>query len=266
MCTMSTHSRQFLKSLLAYWPHNTVATSAWLTEQGISRFLKQRYINSGWVKSLGYGAVIRAHENVDWPGGLWALQTQTKLPIHVGGKNAIALQGRSHYLSFGQEELTLFTRRETRIPKWFLESPWSVSLKVVKTNFLDSTLALNDLNVSEISVKISSLERAALELLYLAPQHTSYDEINLIFENFNMFRPDVVQALLMNCKNSKVIRLFLYLAELHQHPWLLQLDLEKISIGSGVLQLSKGGVFIKKYQMIIPSELTDKREDEGSLF
>jgi hypothetical protein len=263
---MSTHSRNLLKNLLAYWPPNTVATSAWLAEHRISRFLTRQYINSGWVKSLGYGAVIRAHEKVDWPGGLWALQTQTKLSVHVGGKNAIALQGRSHYLHFGQEELTLFARRETRIPRWFLQSPWSVSLKVVKTNFLDSTLALNDFNVSGINVKISSLERAALELLYLAPRHASYDEINLIFENFNTFRPEVMQALLMNCKNSKVIRLFLYLAELHQHSWFLQLDLEKISIGSGVLQISKGGVFIKKYQMIIPKELSDRREDEGSLF
>ncbi|HUX78426.1 MAG TPA: type IV toxin-antitoxin system AbiEi family antitoxin domain-containing protein [Alphaproteobacteria bacterium] len=263
---MDTHSRSILKDLLTAWPQHTVATSAWLEKQGVSRFLKQRYLKSGWVRSLGYGAVVRAHEKVDWPGGLWALQTQTKLPVHVGGKNAIALQGRSHYLQFGQEELSLFMPRETKLSRWFLEGKWSVTLQIVKTNFLDPTLGLNDFSLSGITIKVSSLERAALELLYLAPKRASYSEINLLFENLNLLRPDVVQELLMNCQSSKVIRLFLYLAETHQHPWFSKLNLDQISLGSGVLQLSKGGVFIKKYQMTVPKELTHGEEDAGSLF
>ena len=263
---MDTHSRNFLKSLLAVWPPHTVATSAWLEKHGISRFLKQRYLKSGWVKSLGYGAIARAYEQVDWPGGLWALQTQTELPVHVGGKSAFALQGSSHYIRFGQEELSLFMPRETKLPRWFLEGAWSVTLQVVKTNFLDPHLGLTDLSVSGINVKISSLERAALEILYLAPKRETYGEINLLFESLNLLRPDLIQELLMNCKNSKVIRLFLYLGETHQHPWFSQLDLDKICLGAGVLQLSKGGVFIKKYQMTVPKELTNKEENEGNLF
>ncbi len=263
---MDARSRDLLKNLLATWPHNTVATSAWLEKQGISRFLKRRYLNSGWVRSLGYGAVVRAHEQVDWPGGLWALQTQADLPVHVGGKKAIALQGRSHYLQFGQEELSIFMPRETRLPRWFLEGAWSVTLQIVKTNFLDPTLGLNDFILAGTPIKVSSLERAVLELLYLAPKRSSYSEINLLFENLNLLRPDVIQALLINCQNSRVTRLFLYLAETHQHSWFSQLTLDKVSIGAGVLQLSKGGVFIKKYQMTVPKELIRREEDEGSLF
>lgn len=265
---MDTHSRTILKQLLATWPTNTVATSAWLEKQGISRFLKRRYLNSGWVKNLGYGAVVRPHEDVDWQGGLWALQTQCDIPVHVGGRSAINLQGRSHYLQFGQEKLTLFMPQETKLPRWFREGPWSVELEIIRTNFLSPGLGLNDFVVSGITVRVSSLERAALEILYLAPRLTSFGEINLIFENLTTLRSDVVNELLENCQSDRVLRLFLYLAETHQLPWYHDLNLGQLSFGTGVLQISKdkGGVFIKKYQMVVPKELTNRDENEGNIF
>ena len=251
---------------MAIWPPHTVATVAWLEKQGISRFLKRQYIKSGWVKSLGYGAVVRPHEQVGWQGALWALQTQAELPIHVGGKSAIALQGRSHYLQFGRENLTLFTPQGTHLPRWFREGDWSVNLQIVKTAFLNPSVGLLSHSVEGVKVRISSLERAILELLYLVPQKASYGEINLIFENLTTLQPHVVQKLLMSCRNYRVTRLFLYLAEVHQHPWFRLLDLSLIPQGSGVLQLSKGGVYIPKYHITVPKELNNKGEDEGNLF
>jgi len=256
-----------LKNLMAAWPPHTIATVAWLEKQGISRFLKRQYIKSGWIKSLGYGAVVRSHEQAGWPGALWALQTQAELPIHIGGKSAIALLGRSHYLHFGKERLTLFTPRGTHPPRWFREGAWSVNLEIIKTNFLDPALGLLAHSVEGVEVRVSSLERAILELLYLVPRRASWGEIRLIFENLTTLQPHVAQGLLMRCRNYRVTRLFLYLAETHQHPWFRMLDLKLIPQGSGVLQLSKGGLYVPKYRMTIPKEFNNKGDDdERSLF
>ncbi len=263
---MDTHSTTLLKNLLAVWPPNTVATSIWLEQQGISRFLRRQYVKSGWIKSIGYGAVIRPHEKVDWPGAVWALQNQLSLPIHIGGKSAISMQGRSHFLQFGRGKLTCFIPTGRTVPKWFLNGAWNTDLNIVKTKFLQTSVGLTTQTVQEIDLTISSLERAILELLYLSPHKASFDEINLIFENLTTLRPDIVQELLMTCKNYRVVRLFLYLSEVHQHSWARLLDYEKISIGSGVLQLEKAGVFSKKYQMTVPKELVKENKDEGSIF
>lgn len=266
MCIMNTHSDTYLKNLLAAWPPHTVATSAWLEKQGISRFLRREYVKSGWIKPIGYGAAVRPHEKVDWPGAIWAIQTQLNLPIHIGSKSAISLQARSHFLQFGRGKVTCFTVTGVKIPRWFLKGSWSTDLEIVKTNFLSPSVGLISQQVQGIDLKVSSLERAILELLYLAPQSSSYDEINLIFENLTTLRPGVIQELLTICKNYRVVRLFLYLAEVHNHAWFSLLDLEKISLGSGVLQLEKGGQFSNKYQMTIPKILVKKDEDAGNIF
>ena len=65
-----------INSLLQAWPKNTVAVYLWLDKKGISRKLAEQYQKSGWVKSIGRGAVIRAGDEISWEGGLYAIQTQ----------------------------------------------------------------------------------------------------------------------------------------------------------------------------------------------
>lgn len=52
----------------------------------------------------------------------------------------------------------------------------------------------------------------------------------------------------------EVKRLFLHLAELHGHPWLMELDLAKVSLGSGKRMLFKGGRLDPKYLITVPAE------------
>ena len=48
-----------LNQLLKKWPRGTVATAAWLEQQGVYRQLSRRYAVSGWLQSLGHGAFLR---------------------------------------------------------------------------------------------------------------------------------------------------------------------------------------------------------------
>jgi hypothetical protein len=57
--------------------------------------------------------------------------------------------------------------------------------------------------------------------------------------------------LLEKCNSVKVKRLFLYFAELSNHSWFKRLDLSKIDLGKGVREVTKGGKYNQKYNIII---------------
>src|SRR5579863_1280398 len=91
-----------LKFLLENWPGGTVYAAAWLAKHGIGDDLLAQYRKSGWVKAVGNGAVARAGDRIEWTGGVYALQEQLRLPIHIGGKTALEMQGYAHFLPLGK--------------------------------------------------------------------------------------------------------------------------------------------------------------------
>jgi len=103
-------------------------------------------------------------------------------------------------------------------------------------------------------VTVSDPERAILELLFQqVSDEAGYEHARLVFEGLGTLRPALVQALLENCGSVKVKRLFLHLAELHAHPWWGQLELKKVSLGSGKRVLVPGGRLDPKYLITVPT-------------
>ncbi len=97
-------------------------------------------------------------------------------------------------------------------------------------------------------------ERAILEfLLNLTADEAGYEHASLVFEGLGTLRPDVVRSLLVACASVKVKRLFLHLAEKHAQPWFKQLDLTKVSLGSGKRVLVAGGRLDPKYLITVPA-------------
>ena len=259
---MNTQKYDKLKNLLQLWPAGTVATQDWLTQIGISRFLLRQYTKSGWVRSVGAGAVIRSQEKISFNACLYALQNQLKLSVHLGGLTALVMHGRGHYIK-GDVAYDLFASAQTRLPKWFLDldNEFKQSIKIYKTNFLPATEYLQKHEINDgIEIFISSLERAIFEVVYLTPEVSTFEETNYIFENLGQLRPTIIQKLLECCKSKKVKRLFLTFATLHNHAWLKELSLEKVDIGRGILSLSKGGVYYKPYKIVIPKNLVENEE------
>ena len=84
--------------ILPTQPSGIVLSSAWLVEQGYCLELQKQYKKSQWFDSIGTGALIRHGDQVDYLGGIYALQSQLGLFVHPAAKTALALKGKAHYL------------------------------------------------------------------------------------------------------------------------------------------------------------------------
>jgi hypothetical protein len=253
---MTTNSDKKLMILLDNHVPGTVLLASWLEKNGISRDLQQYYLKSGWLESYGVGAFKRPNENVQWIGALNSVQRQTKMQVHAGGLTSLSLQGLSHYFRMEKEPLYLFSPQYAKLPKWFLNQEWSNQIIHVKTKFLSSTHALFDYSRDSLKLQISSPERAILECLHLTPDRFDMVECYQILEGLANLRPKILQELLENCNSIKVKRIFLFMASNAKHQWLDFIDQSKIELGTGDRVIVKGGVYISKFRISVPKELT----------
>jgi hypothetical protein len=246
---MNRKSSPFLKQLLQT-PDNAVLTSIWLKkERNISNKLQYEYTQSGWLKSIGQGAFIKCNTSeVSFEGALYALQ-QTGLQIHLGGQFALALKGKLQYAR--KNNWTLFSERNLTLPRWFSKYAFIDKWKHYRTNFLSNNVGLEMYDIEKLPTIISSAERAVFELLYQAPSDIDLQEASDIFELLRTLRPELIQELLENCSSVKVKRLFLFFADKFQHYWLKYLNLKNIDLGSGIREITKGGKYNKRYNIII---------------
>jgi hypothetical protein len=243
-----------LQSLMSSFPKGLALTVDLLKEHGFDSQLLARYKRSQWLEPLGNGAYRLHGDKVDWPGGLTALQQQLKLDVHCGARTALDLQGYGHYVAFAARTVYLFGCPGQKLPKWFREYDWHV--KVVYKMTALSPRGLDDgyvdFPVKDFAVRISSPERAAMEMLYYVPLEQGFDEAERIMESLLTLRPTLVQKLLETCNSVKVKRLFMYMAEKSSLPWVERLDLGKVDFGKGDRTVVEGGRLDPKYRITIP--------------
>ena len=254
---MSTNNTSKINQLMQSQPYGTVFLSSWLTENGYSPDLQKRYKSSKWLESIGTGAMKRTGDQIDMEGALYALQNQVGLSLHIGGRSALALQGRSHYLEMGKREVVLFGQAAEKLPKWFNTYPWESIVKYYPSAFLPVGLGLMEHDVRNFKVKISGAARAILECLYLSPKEMALMECYELLEGMNNLRPSSVQELLEGCTSVKVKRLFLFMAEKAGHSWFKHIDLSKIDLGKGKRSILVGGIYVPEYEITVPKELID---------
>jgi hypothetical protein len=72
-------------------------------------------------------------------------------------------------------------------------------------------------------------------------------------EGLISLRPRLLQSLLVACNSIKVRRLFLYLAEQHQHSWFQRLDVDALDLGTGNRSIITGGHLDSKYLITVPA-------------
>jgi hypothetical protein len=243
--------------LMRDWRKGTVQLSSTLEKNGYKKDLVSKYVKSGWLESLGYGAYKLAGDNVDWYGAINALQEQKRLSIHPGGKTALELKGYAHYLSDKQVRIQLFGSYGESLPKWYMKQEWMKITNYIQTNLFGNNVSscLSDVEIQGIRLKISSPELAAFEMLYLVPQEQSFDEAHKLFEGLTTLRPDLVQNLLEITSSVKVKRLILFMTERCRHDWFDKLNLNKIDLGKGKRVIAKKGILDKKYLITYPKSL-----------
>lgn len=254
---MSSENISKINQLLRSQPSGVAMQSFWLTEQGYSPDLQKRYRKSKWLESIGTGAMIRAGDQVGYEGAIYALQQQSGSKVHPGGKTALSLLGKAHYLVFAEKKVTVFGNRKEKLPVWFKNHDWGVEVEYYPTSFLPADVGLTDHVLKNFSIKISGAARALMECLYLAPKKQGLLECYELMEGLNNLNPNQLQSLLEKCQSVKVKRLFMYLAEKAGHEWFQYLNFKKIDLGKGKRSIVKNGVFVSKYMITVPKELEE---------
>jgi hypothetical protein len=250
-------SKTKINTLIQLLPRGSVLLPSWLLSQGYSYELQQIYRKSGWLKSIGKGAMLKSGDPLIMTGALSALQNIENLNIHIGGRSSLELQGLAHYLQINNSETTLFVNGRTKLPLWFENNDWNnTKTKLFRlTLFSNETLGMTDFQEGELTMKISNPARAIMECLALCPDKFPLAESFELMEGLATLRPAKVQELLENCKSIKVKRLFLYFAERANHSWFKYLDISKIYLGVGNRSLVESGVWDSKYKLVLPNEL-----------
>lgn len=254
---MSTEMGTKINQLLKLQPPGVVLQSFWLLQHGYSLDLQRRYKKSNWLQPIGTGAMIRTNDQVGYEGAIYALQKQNGFTIHPGGRAALSLLGKAHYLEFAANKIVLFGGSNEKLPAWFKNHDWGVELDYHETSFLPPEMGLTEVELKNFSIKVSNAARAIMECLYLAPKKQELTECFELMEGLNNLPPKQVQTLLENCQSVKVNRLFLYMAEKAGHDWFKYLDLKNVDLGKGKRSIVKKGVYVNKYQITVPKELAE---------
>jgi Transcriptional regulator, AbiEi antitoxin, Type IV TA system/Transcriptional regulator, AbiEi antitoxin N-terminal domain len=254
---MSTSKGSKLNNLLVNWQPGSVYTATWLSQQGFSSSAIAGYCQSNWLRSISRGAFVKVGDNYDWSGGIWSVQHQLGLDIHPGAKTALELAGYGHFLPLERQSVMLFGATGVKLPHWLQQQAEVWKLQYFTTNLFaqEPLLGLTERRFGELDLKISTPERASLEMLYLVPYTQSIEEAWLLMEGLVTLRPRLVQSLLVACNSIKVRRLFLYFAEQHQHPWFDRLDIKEIDLGVGNRSIVSGGRLDPKYHITVPTNL-----------
>lgn len=243
-----------LNHLLKIWPKGTVAVSSWLMEQGVYRQLSKIYEKSSWIEAVGHGAFIHSDDKIDWTGGVYALQEQLNLNVHIGGRTALELQGHMHFVPLGENYPVFLFGLKRSVPSWFRQYQWGHPVRYVYTNCFPykSKTGLTKKDMGTYSITLSSQELAIMEVLYLVDKHETYEHASLLMEGLNTLRPLVVQELLEKTSSIKVKRLFMHFAEWYNYPWVKHIKLSNINFGKGKRVIAKGGCFDSKYNISVP--------------
>ena len=245
-----------INHLIQSAPKGIVLLSPWLVSEGYSYELQQRYRTSGWLKSIGRGAMIKSGDSLALSGAIAALQKQENHNIHIGGRSALELLGLAHYLQIHSAEVTLFVENKSSLPLWFTNNQWDWKTRIYSVSlFKDSQPGLTDYQDGELNMKISNAAGAIMECLALCPNQFPLMEAYELMEGLVTLRPAQIQTLLEQCKSVKVKRLFLHFAERIGHKWFKYIDAGSIDLGSGVRSLFHEGAFVAKYQLTLPKEL-----------
>ena len=245
-----------LGKIMQEYPKGLVLLSSLLVSEGYSYELQQQYRKSNWLRSIGKGAMLKSDDPFLLSGALSALQLQSNINIHHGGRSALELQGNTHYLRLALSEATLFAPGQTKLPSWFENNKWDTNYQIFNISlFKNDTVGLVDYQDTLIKMKVSSSGRAMMECLALCPDEFSLAEAYELMEGLSTLRPKQVQELLEECKSIKVKRLFLYFAERAGHSWFKHIDQTRINLGSGNRSITSNGVLVSKYSLVLPKEL-----------
>jgi hypothetical protein len=253
---MSIRKDNKLNRLQQLIPEGVAVPSTWLSANGYTPQLVRKYVQSGWLKTLGSRVYARPGESVSWEGVVLGLQKLGELQLHIGGVTALNCQGLAHYLPLGGNA-TVHVWGKDRPPSWVeqvtIDTQWSFHRRRLFTQDPEQGWTMLPTKVRDWTIRGSAPERAILEVLSEVDETpSSFSFAADLLEGLTTLRPAVINALLESCVNNKAKRLFLFLANHYAYPWAKRVDMDAIDIGSGKRMITRGGKLDKRYLITVP--------------
>ena len=252
---MNIEQRSKINNLLMNSYPGGLLFSEGLKKRGYSDQLLKQYRNSGWLTSLSKGVMYRSGDSLSALAALASCQEQTGKQYRIAAHSALELSGYYHFVPMGKPQL-LVASNEARMPQWAKSDLFDMTIKFFATSAFD-LIQEQTIKQNNYTVQASTPELAFMECLLLAPNQYSYMDLYYIMEQLTALRPAKIQQLLEATNNLTVKRLFLYMAEKANYPWFQAIDFSRINLGTSKIQLCKGGVYVSKYKITIPSELAE---------
>lgn len=277
---MVTHNDSKINQLTHQLPEGLLVDAAWMERKGYSRSLRSHYVSAGWLDQPAHRVYRRGHGPLSWEFVVISLQTLLEIPLIVGGRTALHVQGFSHYLAQQVREVHLYGA--AALPTWVGKLPLDVTFRHHNSERLFAndpiTRGLTSMGYDLKSnpgwsndslhgfrqitwgswdwpLTLSTPERAYLELLDELPNRESFHQADKLMEGLTSLSPRRLAKLLADCRSVKVKRLFFFFADRHSHSWRRQLDPKNFDLGSGKRVLVKGGKLDARYQITVPEDL-----------
>ena len=262
-----------LNRLLAELDDTRLVSTRWLKDHGYSSSLVSRYVSSGWLVSPARGVYMRQGARLRWEGVVRSLQLGEGVPLHVGGRFALSLEGHEHYLRLGQAGIvTLYG--PGRPPGWVVKLPLeqhfeylgkgpfdlpelTYSAGMPEKSLSEQGLSWYGAGLETDNLVCSTPERAMLELCDAVTDAALVYEADALMQAMTTLRPRRVVLMLRHCRSIKAKRLFLALAERHKHAWLAYVSLDGVDLGRGKRALIPGGRLHPVYQITLPGDLDE---------
>jgi hypothetical protein len=248
-------------------PEGMITSRQWLMEKHLSRHAIDNLVKSGQLEVVANGAYARPPSVVSWQAVVCSLQTMFHFDLVVGGLTALELQGLGHYIPMSSRtQAHLYISQAP--PSWLsrilkdvvfiYHSNIELLGRTGKKSQDDHALGLYTTTYNWKQgmrpLVLSTTERAILEVMAAVPKYVSFEHAEQLMQAMTALSPRRLQELLEKCHNIKVRRLFLWMAERQNYPWLHKLERDKIDLGSGNRMLFKGGRLDKKYKITVPRQ------------
>jgi hypothetical protein len=260
-------------NLLSLVPYGLIVTRSWLQGQGIERHTADNWLKSGKLVAVARGVFKRPDTELTWQGVVCSLQRMHGwLWLTPGGLTALTEFGMAHYISSAEQKI-IHLYGQQPLPAWINDILFGTVFvrhkEVVKNLDLSGGLHLRywkstyyAYGFDKLRIDFSSPELSILEVLRDVPERISFEHADLLMQGLTTLSPRLLSSLLENCSSVKVKRLFFWLAERNQSPWLKKIDMKKFNIkngtlGSGKRMIATGGKLDPKYLITVPKNMSE---------
>lgn len=243
-------------------PEGQLVNRAWLKEHGVTRPVVDSWVRLEKLVAVARGLYRRPGPPLKWEQVVYSLN-EMGVPVHVGGRTALELQGLAHYVPLqGVTHVSLYGA--VRVPTWVQTFPgpykFSVHRRRLFTSLPGSAIVSQPFGAWDWPVPYATVELAFLEFLADVGTAADFDFADKFFEGAVTLRPALIRELLLSCSHVLAKRLFLWFAARHQHAWFKKLETAGIDLGQGKRSVIKGGAFDARYRITVPREMAHDAE------